>query len=51
MSLRLSGVDLIVVGLYLAGILTMSWVFARRQRTGEDYFLAGRRMRGGPLAL
>jgi SSS family solute:Na+ symporter len=29
----------------------MSWAFARRQRTGDDYFLAGRRMGGTVLAL
>jgi len=29
----------------------MSFAFARRQRTGEDYFLAGRRMGGTTLAL
>lgn len=51
MSVGLSGIDIAVLVLYLAGILTMSWAFARRQRTGEDYFLAGRKMRGSPLAL
>ena len=29
----------------------MSFVIARRQRTGGDYFLAGRRMGRVPLAL
>lgn len=38
------------MAVYLAGILSMSWAFARRQRTGEDYFLASRRMGGGTLA-
>ena len=38
-----------IVG-YLAAVIAMSWAFARRQRTGEDYFLAGRRMGGGVLA-
>ena len=35
---------------YLASLLALAWVLARRQRTGTDYFLAGRAMRGAPLA-
>ena len=34
---------------YLAAVLAMAWAIARRQRTGTDYFLAGRAMRGAPL--
>jgi SSS family solute:Na+ symporter len=44
----LSGLDAAVVVAYLAAVVAMSWAFARRQRTGEDYFLAGRAM-GGPV--
>jgi SSS family solute:Na+ symporter len=44
----LSGLDALVIILYLAGVAAMSWAFARRQRTGVDYFLAGRAM-GGPV--
>jgi Na+/proline symporter len=40
-----------VVLAYLAGIVGMSFGFARHQRTGGDYFLAGRRMGRAPLAL
>jgi SSS family solute:Na+ symporter len=47
----LAPLDLAVVFAYLAGIVGMSFVFARRQRTGGDYFLAGRRMGRVPLAL
>ena len=47
----LAPLDLAVVLAYLAGIVGMSFVLARRQRTGGDYFLAGRRMGRVPLAL
>jgi SSS family solute:Na+ symporter len=40
----------LVLGAYLAAILGMSFAFARRQRTGEQYFLAGRAMGGSVLA-
>ena len=46
----LGGLDLLVLGAYLAAILGMSFAFARRQRTGEQYFLAGRAMGGSVLA-
>ena len=38
----LAPVDLVVVATYLVAILAMSYAFARRQRTGGDYFLASR---------
>lgn len=47
----LAPLDLAVVAGYLAAVVGMSWAFARRQRTGADYFLAGRRMGGATLAL
>jgi SSS family solute:Na+ symporter len=43
--------DIAIVVLYLAAIVGMSSALARRQHTGEYYFLAGRRMRGPTLAL
>lgn len=46
--MALSGLDAFVIVAYLAAVVAMSWAFARRQRTGEDYFLAGRAM-GGPV--
>jgi SSS family transporter len=46
----LGPLDIGVVVVYLAAIIGMSYVFARRQQTGEDYFLAGRRMGGLTLA-
>jgi SSS family solute:Na+ symporter len=47
----MNAVDVIVLVVYVAGIVGMSAWFAVRQRSGEDYFLAGRRMGGTPLAL
>jgi SSS family solute:Na+ symporter len=47
----LAPIDVAVVCSYLAGILGLSFAIARRQRTGGDYFLAGRRMGRLPLAL
>ena len=29
---------------YMAGMLAIGWIFAGRQKTTEEYFLAGRRM-------
>lgn len=43
--------DASIVVAYVAGIFVLSWRFAVRQVSGEDYFLAGRRMGGGTLAL
>jgi SSS family solute:Na+ symporter len=48
--MTLSGIDLVILTAYLAGIVGMSWLFARRQRSGEEYFLAGRSMSGWVLA-
>ena len=36
--------DYAVIGAYFALIFAMSAVLARRQRSGEDFFLAGRSM-------
>lgn len=51
MSATLGLLDTLVVVLYLAAVLGMSVVIAYRQRTGEDYFLAGRTMGGSTLAF
>ena len=47
----LAGPDVAVVVAYLAAIVVASFLLARRQKTGDDYFLAGRRMGGLVLAL
>ena len=51
MTPTLSALDIGIVALYLSAIVAMSYAFARRQHTGEDYFLAGRSMRGSTLAI
>jgi SSS family solute:Na+ symporter len=51
MTATLSWIDVGIVVLYLGGIVGMSYAFARRQHNGEDYFLAGRGMRGSTLAI
>jgi Na+/proline symporter len=51
LNLALSALDLGIVAAYLGGLLGLSYALARRQKTGEDYFLAGRRMGGTLLAL
>lgn len=47
---RLSLLDVSIVGAYLVAVVGMSWVLARRQSTGDDYFLAGRGLGGPALA-
>jgi SSS family solute:Na+ symporter len=47
----LGGADAVVVLAYLGAVVGMAFVLARRQRTGDDYFLAGRGMGGFVLAL
>lgn len=49
MSSGLSTLDFVIVGVYLAAVVGMSWSIARRQRRGSDYFLAGRSMGALPL--
>src|SRR5687768_16239035 len=51
MTPTLSALDIGIVALYLAAVVGMSYAFARRQHSGEDYFLAGRSMRGSTLAI
>jgi SSS family transporter len=47
----LATLDLLIVAGYLAAVIGVSFLLARRQETGEDYFLAGRRMASVPLAM
>ncbi len=47
----LAAADALVVLAYLGAVAVMSFAFARRQTTGDDYFLAGRGMGGLVLAL
>ncbi|NQU40642.1 MAG: sodium/solute symporter [Lentisphaerae bacterium] len=41
----------LILGLYLSGMLAIGLRFVRRQRTREDYFLAGRNMPWLPVAM
>ncbi len=43
--------DWLILGVYLCGIIALSIVLGRRQRTADDYYLAGRRMTSWPIAL
>jgi SSS family transporter len=45
----LATVDWAIVLAYIGGIVGLSWAIARRQRSGTDYFLAGRDMGALPL--
>ena len=47
----LATLDLLIVAGYLAAVIGVSFLLARHQETGEDYFLAGRRMGSVPLAM
>lgn len=41
---RLVWPDYAIIGVYFAAILSMGYVFSRRQHSTEEYFLGGRRM-------
>jgi len=43
--------DLIVIAAYLAGLVAIGLRFARRQRTTEQYFVAGRSVPGWAMGL
>ncbi len=42
--MTLSPLNLLVLAVYLAGMVIVGWRYAGRQRTTEDFFLAGRRL-------
>ena len=48
MSTTLNTLDFVLLGLYLAGTLGLGLWVGRSIRTGEDFFLGGRRL---PLSL
>src|SRR5580658_656690 len=43
--------DLIIIAAYLAGLVAIGLRFARRQRTTEEYFVAGRSIPGWAMGL
>jgi SSS family transporter len=51
MNATLGPIDIAIVIVYLGGVVAMSYMVARRQTDGEDYFLAGRSMSGWALAI
>ncbi|MGA2916302.1 MAG: hypothetical protein ABSE89_09785 [Sedimentisphaerales bacterium] len=42
---KLAFIDIVIVILYLAGTLVMGFLLGSRQKTSEDYFLAGRKLK------
>lgn len=48
---HLTGIDHVIIWVYVLGMVAMGLWFARRHKTSEDYFVAGRRMSWIPLAL
>lgn len=47
----MTGIDIALCGLYLVVTLVIGGLVGRRQRSTEDYFLAGRGMRWWPVAI
>ena len=43
--------DIVIVVVYLGGIAALGFYFSRKQKTTEDYFLAGRNLPGWVLAF
>lgn len=43
--------DWLVVGLYMAGMVWISWYVGRRQSSNQDYYLGGHRVGVWPIAL
>ncbi len=46
----MTGVDWLVIGLYLGGMLCLAFYLGRRQSSREDYYLGGHRLPGWALA-
>lgn len=44
-EIHISGLDLLIVVVYLAAIILIGLWFAKRHETAEEYFLAGRKLR------
>jgi SSS family solute:Na+ symporter len=48
---ELAGLDLTIIGAYFATVLVIGFWVARRTQSGEDLFLAGRRLRWAPIGF
>ena len=51
MTLALAWLDYSLVVFYLTILIGLGWYFRREQHTGDEFFLAGRSMRGFPIGL
>lgn len=47
----LTGIDHAIIWVYILGMMAMGFWFARRHRTSDDYFVAGRKMSWIPIGL
>ena len=47
----MTGIDWIILFLYITLIIVMSWLIGRRQKSQEDYYLGGRAMPAWQIAL
>ena len=43
--------DWVVLGIYIIGIISLSWIIGLRQKTQDDYYLGGRKMSSLPIAF
>ncbi len=41
---RVSGYDLVIIGVYLAFLASLGWIFKRFARNSKDYFAGGHKM-------
>ena len=49
LSVRLNPLDWVVIGLYMLGMIFIGWWYSRRNRSGGDYLVGGRKM--NPIAV
>ena len=50
-EMQLASLDWIILALYFVALIGLSFWIGKRQKRGEDYFLGGRKIRGGVVAL
>jgi SSS family transporter len=50
-NLTMANLDWVILASYILLIIAMSWWIGQRQKSQEDYYLAGRRMGSWPVAL
>jgi len=47
----MTSLDWIIIAAYSTGLIFLGWYLGRKQKTSEDYYLAGRKMRWFPIGL